>query len=150
MIVVDTTVLVYAVGDEHHLRDPCRRLIEAVGAGELQARTTVEAVQEFTHVRARRRSRRGAVELARRYATLFAPLLTADADDLAAGLELFREHDQLGAFDAVLAAAAVRAEARALVSADRTFAVLDGREDGIEVLDPAAEGFLDAVRPAGT
>ena len=33
MIVLDTTVLVYATGAEHPLRSPCRALIEAVTAG---------------------------------------------------------------------------------------------------------------------
>lgn len=35
VIVLDTTVLVYAVGAEHPLRDPCRRLVEAIADGQL-------------------------------------------------------------------------------------------------------------------
>ena len=31
MIVLDTTILVYAVGDEHPLRSPCREVIAAAG-----------------------------------------------------------------------------------------------------------------------
>lgn len=33
LIVLDTSVLVYAVGTEHPLRHPCRRLIAAIGDG---------------------------------------------------------------------------------------------------------------------
>ena len=56
VIVLDTTVLVYAVGDDHELREPARRVVvTAVESGTAQATTTVEAIQEFVHVRARRR-----------------------------------------------------------------------------------------------
>src|SRR5690606_10517312 len=42
VIVVDTTILVYAVGDQHPLRSPCREVIAAIGQGEVAATTTVE------------------------------------------------------------------------------------------------------------
>lgn len=141
MIVVDTTVLVYAVGGAHPLAEPCRRLVGLVGQGAVTATTTVEAIQEFTHVRARRKDRRDAAAVARQYVTLLAPLLTPDDDDLQAGLDLFARHGELDAFDAVLAAVARNAGASALVSADRGFSVLDRPV----VLDPAADGFLEQL-----
>jgi predicted nucleic acid-binding protein len=55
------------------------------------------------------------------FADLLALLLTLTASHLMAGLPLFRDHDRLGAFDAVLAAAALDVGALALVSADRAF-----------------------------
>lgn len=88
MIVIDTTVLVYAVGVEHPLRDTCRAIIAAVGESRLAATTTVEVLQEFTHVRARRRGRDDAVVLAGRYATLLSPLISVDADDFSRGMRL--------------------------------------------------------------
>ncbi|HYM54676.1 MAG TPA: type II toxin-antitoxin system VapC family toxin [Solirubrobacteraceae bacterium] len=124
MIVLDTTVLVYAKGAEHPLRDPSRRLIEAVTDGELQATTTVEAIQEFVHVRARRRGRTDAVALGNDYADLLSPLLTVTGDHLRRGLSIFEHAEHLGAFDAVLAAAAMSAGAQALVSADTAFAAV--------------------------
>jgi predicted nucleic acid-binding protein len=78
-------------------------------------------IQEFTHVRARRRSRQDAARYASLYADVFSPLLEVGEHDLRAGLELFAEHDPLGAFDAVLAAAAIRRGATAFVSADSAF-----------------------------
>jgi predicted nucleic acid-binding protein len=126
MIVLDTTVLVYAKGADHALRDPCRSLLVAIAAGEIQATTSVEAIQEFVHVRARRRSRIDAAALGRDYAQLLAPLLTISARDLRTGLALFEADDRLGAFDAVLAAAAIAVGAEALVSADRAFESVPG------------------------
>lgn len=126
MIVLDTTVLVYAVGGDHPLAGPARSVVEEIAAGRLRATTTVEAIQEFVHVRARRRSRDDAADLGRRFATLLAPLLSAGPRELDAGLRLFEASERLDAFDAVLAASAMTHGAAALVSADAAFAGVPG------------------------
>lgn len=122
MIVLDTTVLVYAKGAEHPLRGPCRELVAAISDGAIQATTSVEVIQEFVHVRARRRSRHDAAATGRDYAELLSPLLSVSRENLQQGLALFERVDRLGAFDAVLAAAAAATGATALVSADTAFA----------------------------
>ncbi|MGK2851598.1 MAG: type II toxin-antitoxin system VapC family toxin [Candidatus Limnocylindrales bacterium] len=139
MIVLDTTVLAYAIGDDHPLREPCRRLLEAHAAGKVAAATTVEAIQEFAHIQARRRTRYRAVELALEYAASLR-LLTATPDDLDRGLRLFGDHPRMGSFDAVLAAVAIGHGAEALVSADSGF---DGIP-GLRWVDPATPA-LDAL-----
>jgi predicted nucleic acid-binding protein len=140
VIVLDTTVLVYAVGDDHELRDPARAVVEAVEEGTVRATTTIEAIQEFVHVRARRRDRTDAAALGRAYATLFSPLLLPSEEDLVAGLRLFEREEALGAFDAALAAAAIAARADALLSADRSF----GAVRGLQWVDLAG-GELDSL-----
>lgn len=121
MIVLDTTVLVYAKGADHPLRDSCRELIAAVAEGRIQATTSPEVIQEFVHVRARRRDRYDAATLGRDYAELLSPLLHVGREDLQRGLSLFEDVARLGAFDAVLAASTAAADAIALVSADAAF-----------------------------
>jgi predicted nucleic acid-binding protein len=133
VIVLDTTVLVYAVGAEHPLREPCRRIVKAVTEGRVAATTTVEVVQEFVHVANRRADRRRVVTAGRRYAALLAPLLVATSDDLEQALSLYERHRELGALDALLAATAMRSDAAALVSADRQF----GTVGGLPWVDPA-------------
>jgi predicted nucleic acid-binding protein len=122
VIVLDTTVLVYAKGSDHILREPCRRLLAAIADGVIEATTTVEVLQELVHVRARRRGRKDAAEMGRDYVELLSPLLSVTREDLLEGLYLFERSDRLGAFDAVLAAAAAASGATALVSADSAFA----------------------------
>ncbi|MGH2752111.1 MAG: type II toxin-antitoxin system VapC family toxin [Actinomycetota bacterium] len=126
MIVLDTTVLVYAVGEAHFLREPCRAIVRSVAEGRAQATTTSEVIQEFAEVRARRRSRADAASLASEFAFLLSPLMTVDRDDLLAGLRLLESTESLGAFDAVLAATAMARAARALVSADTDFSSVRG------------------------
>lgn len=141
MIVLDTTILVYAKGADHPLRGPCRRLIAAIEEGRVLATTTSEVIQEFVHVRARRRDRDEAVELGLAYAELLSPLIAPDEVSLRAGLELYRRHSELDAFDAVLAATALAAGAEALVSADRAYGLVAGLRH-LDPADPAVEALL--------
>jgi predicted nucleic acid-binding protein len=122
VIVLDTSVLAHAVGVQHPLKEPSERLVSAIGGGVVHATTTVEVIQEFAHIRSRRFPRKEAAAVARSYAQLLSPLLSVDETTLDQGLKLFRRHSRLGAFDAVLAAAALSHEADALVSADTAFA----------------------------
>lgn len=144
MILLDTTILVYAVGGDHPLRAPSRDLMAFVRDGVVRASTTVEVIQEFAHVRSRRRSRGEAGQRASEYALGFSPLVRPDEEDLLAGLELFQGSKDLGPFDAVLAATAVH-HGWALASADRAFS----RVERLIYLDPSMDAFLDEVRAAG-
>ncbi|MBA2389180.1 MAG: type II toxin-antitoxin system VapC family toxin [Geodermatophilaceae bacterium] len=121
MILLDTTVLSYAVGTEHSLREPCRHLLGAISSGAVRASTTIEVIQEFLHVRSRRRSREDAVELATAYLQLLSPLVRLDEDILGEAFKLYVATPGLGSFDALLAALAIQ-HSDTLVSADRAFA----------------------------
>jgi len=121
VIVLDTTVLVYALGAEHPLREPSRRLIYAIATGRVDATTTAEVIQEFVHVRARRQGRADAAKAGRSFADLLAPLLVTPDAAVEAGLRLFERSKSLGVFDSFLAATTLANRADALVSADRAF-----------------------------
>lgn len=144
MIVVDTTILLYSVGETHPLAEASRRLVSAITEGRIAATTTVEVVQEFVHVRSRRRPRPDAVALGRRYLRLLSPLLQPDGETLERGLALFERHPRLHAFDAVLAAAALAGDADALVSADRAFAGIRR----LRHIDPATSALDELIASA--
>lgn len=144
MILLDTTILVYAVGADHRLRAPCRGLLELVRDDAVRATTTVEVVQEFAHVRARRRSRTDAAERARQYGLGLAPLAFPEEEDLLGGLELFAATAELGCFDAVLATTAIRRR-WPLASADRSF----GQVRNLPWLDPSSPTFLERASAVG-
>lgn len=137
MIVVDTTVLLYAVGAEHALAEPSRRLIDAIAERRLPATTIVDAIQEFAHVYARRRDRSEAVRRARDYADLLTPLMSPERPHLDEALRLFGRHARLDAFDALLAATAIAEGAEALVSADVAF----GEVPGLRHVRPGTAAF---------
>lgn len=141
MIVLDTTVLAYAVGENHPLREPSRELMEALSDGRLSGTTTIEVIQEFVHVRARRRARKDAAKLGRAFVQLLSPLLIVEPQELQAGLRLFERHEELGSFDAVLAATALAHDVTALVSADIAFGVVP-RLPFVDLASPRLVGLL--------
>ena len=126
MLTIDTNILMYKSGDDHRLREPCTRIISLIADGTLEAMTTPETIQEFAHIYARRRGRRAAVDRAIEYAELLAPLCLSESEHLEAGLRLWADNEQLGAFDAVLAAVALDTKYATVVSADRAFASIPG------------------------
>ena len=141
MILVDTTVMVYALGDPHPLKAPCRRFLDAVDARQVQATTTIEAIQEFVHIWARRRSRHDAVSFAHDHARLFSPLLSPSMSDLLDGLWLFARNPKLGSFDCILAATAMSNNVEALVSADTGFSGVHG----LNHVNPAVPGAVESL-----
>jgi uncharacterized protein len=139
VIVLDTTVLVYAVGNEHPWRAACRRIVDAIGDREVTATTTVEVIQEFLHVRSRRRPRSDAAAIASRFAAMLSPLVHPGDNDLRRGLDVFTSSPSLGALDSVLAATVMNApHLTALVSTDRGFSSVGG----LVVLTPDSAGLI--------
>lgn len=139
VILLDTTILIYARGGPHPLRERCRRVFEAAIGGVVDARTTTFVIQEYAHVRARRHGREDAAARAGEFAATLAPLLATEEQHVEDALALYARHDGLGAFDALLAATARAADAT-LVSADRVFAAVKG----LRHVDPATPA-LDAL-----
>lgn len=145
MILLDTSVLVYAVGIEHPLRDPCRRVFAAQRAGAIDAAVTVEIIQEFTHARTRRHPRADAAAVARDFAASLRVLQTTAAD-LDRGLDIYVAHPDLGMFDSIVAAVALNHGAKALVSTDGGF----GSVSGLRWIDPATPELDAILAPEGS
>jgi predicted nucleic acid-binding protein len=125
MLLLDTNVLVYAVGRAHPLRDPARALLHAAEQGHVAITTTPEVLQEFTHVYSLTRPRRDAAQLALDFARACSPLLASREADVPVAAELFEQFESIGAFDCLLAAIGVREQVD-LVSADRAFGLVPG------------------------
>jgi predicted nucleic acid-binding protein len=50
----DTAIFSYALGGEHHYREPCREIVRMAAAGDLQGEASVDLLQELAHQRLRR------------------------------------------------------------------------------------------------
>lgn len=53
-VFVEPSVLLLAIGEEHPLREPCRRVLSAAARGEVRLHMSVEGGQEFLFHRLRR------------------------------------------------------------------------------------------------
>jgi predicted nucleic acid-binding protein len=92
--------------------------MDAALRGTITARTTSQVIMEFAHVRGRRRDRRDAASLARDFSDLLGPLEPTTAPDVSTALTLWQDNPEIGSFDALLLAVAVRIGAEAVVSED--------------------------------
>jgi len=141
----DSNVFLYATGTDHPLRDACRELFEHVQQGALRAETSVEALQEVAHVRARRSGRRtDAVELARRAARTCV-VHPVELEDLERALSAFAADESLPMRDALHAAVALNRGVTVIASADTDF----DRVPGLERVDPLDREAVAALAGAG-
>jgi len=125
MLLVDTSVLVYASGTDHPLREPAIRLLRDITAQQTQATTTPEVLREYSHVRGKHLDRPSTLAQAERLAGLLAPLTVVGQQDVLGALHLWSKTPAIGAFDAVLASIAL-ARDWSVVSSDRGFGSVAG------------------------
>jgi len=137
-ILVDTNVILYAIGGPHPYAEPCRRIVALAGEGRIDLEAPVDLVQEILHHRARRLGdrRQAAVEAAA--AATLCRLHAVEPQDANAAAELFADSAHLSARDAVFAAVAMRHGLDAILSADTDF---DGLSD-LRRLDPVEPAAL--------
>jgi predicted nucleic acid-binding protein len=96
--------------------------------GALVGDASVELVQEFVHVRARRRHDRAEAARAGRHICAICRLHPLEADDLALGLRLFETDAGLQLRDALHAATALNRGIGLIVSTDHAFDAVPGLE----------------------
>jgi predicted nucleic acid-binding protein len=132
-VLVDTNVILYALGGPHPYAEPCRRIVALAGDGSIDMEAPVDLVQEILHHRARRLGDRRQAATEAMAAAALCRLHPVEPQDSSAAAELFAASDRLSARDAVFAAIAARHGLDAILSADSDF---DG-VPGLRRLDPA-------------
>lgn len=132
-VLVDSSVLAYALGDPDARREPCRKLLKEITSGTGRAYASVEMFQEVLHHRLRRtRDRSVSVAEVRDAMPMFV-LLNFDHEVLELSLDLVARTLVRGR-DAVHAATALAYGIETIVSSDPAF---DGIP-GLRRLDPLA------------
>lgn len=132
-VFVDTAVIMYAGGASHPLRAPCQRLLSRVAAGELDAVTSAEVIQEILHRFGPAERRDVGVAMASHALDLFAPLLPLTEAVMRRMPALFGEYPQLAARDLVHIATCLEAGIQTIISPDRGFDAVEG----LRRVDPA-------------
>lgn len=128
---LDTTVLAYAFGGSHTLREACQQILADRASGDVELHVSTEAVQEFLHHRLRRADRAPALRQAREISA-FCVVHPFDAVVLNRSLALIATTPIRGR-DAVHAATALEHDFTEIVSADPDFDDVPG----LRRVDPA-------------
>jgi predicted nucleic acid-binding protein len=121
---IDTNVVIYAMGKEHPLKQPARAVLEAVAAGTVLANVDAGALQEVLYVYARRGERARGVRVVAEMMELFPNPFPIRKEEIAVARELMTEHHALDAWDAVHAAVVLTRHLVGILSADSDFDAL--------------------------
>ena len=131
---VDTAVIMYAVGADHPLREPCQRILAAIEAGEIDAEISIEVVQELAH-RYLSIGRGDAVPtLVTTTLDLFAPVLPISHFVMRRLPDLVRSYPRLAARDLIHVAVCQHEGITDIISPDRGFDSVVG----LRRIDPSA------------
>jgi predicted nucleic acid-binding protein len=126
LILVDANVLMYAIGADYAHKGPCIRLLERIGAGQVEAAVDAETLQQLLH-RYRSLNRWPDAEqvyaLTRRLFPSVLPITGAVVDQAQV---LMRRHRELSALVAVHAAVVAVDDLDGICSYDQDFDIIAG------------------------
>ena len=128
MIFIDSNIPMYVAGRDHPLREPARRFLERIRAGELEACTSTEVLQEilYRYVGLRRLDLAGQVyDLFVQLCPVVFPVTLADTDR-AKGLVVGRQG--LGVRDAIHTAVMLNNGVSQIATFDTDFDRIEGIE----------------------
>ena len=120
-IFVDTSVIMYAAGNDHPMREPCAAIMRAIDARSVEAVTSVEVVQEILHRFLAVRRPDIADALARSTLDTFAPVLPITHALMRRVPDLARRYPTLAARDLVHLATCIHEGIAEIISTDRGF-----------------------------
>jgi predicted nucleic acid-binding protein len=120
-VFVDTSVLMYAAGADHPMREPCGRVMRAIDDGRLEAVTSAEVVQEILHRFLAVRRPDIAQALARSTLDTFAPVLPITHALMRRVPDLAARYPALAARDLVHVATCIHEGIVEILSTDRGF-----------------------------
>ena len=131
-VFLDACVPIYAAGAEHAYKEPCRRVLQAVAQGDLEAITDTEVIQEIAY-RYHAIGRPEGLALAEEFLALMQDVLPVTRADISRSLELQRAYPSLRPRDAIHVAVMLEAGVNRILTADRHF----DEVKGVERVDPA-------------
>jgi predicted nucleic acid-binding protein len=138
----DTGVFIYALGGEHHYREPCRAILREVRGKRLATEASVELIHEFAYVRLRQVGSRDDAARSAHAIERSLSLHTVEPPDMERALDLWSNYDRLDVRDAIFAAQALNRGIDVILSPDRDF---DGIP-GLERIDPADSAAVASLR----
>lgn len=126
MRLIDTNVIVYAVGLGHPLKEGAGRILSGIAAGTLEANLDVETLQEVLHLYSSRGERRKGFRTVERLLLLFPNPFPIGREEIEITRDLMMQYSFLGARDAIHAAVVQTNGLEGIVTADKVFDRIKG------------------------
>ncbi len=126
MRLIDTNIIVYAVGKAHPLRESAQNILSDVAEGTLPANLDVEALQEILHLYSSRRERKKGFETLDDLLVLFPNPIPIGREEVEEARNLMRLCTFLGTRDAIHAAVVKIHRLEGIITADKIFDRIKG------------------------
>ena len=126
MRLIDTNVVIYAVGKAHPLQEEARRVLDRVGDGTLHANVDAELLQEVLHVYDARKERRKGFNTVDDLLVIFPNPIPIGREEIETARDLMRVYSVLSARDAIHAAVVQTHDLEGIVTADNVFERIKG------------------------
>ena len=126
MRLIDTNVIVYAVGSVHPLKQVADRILSDIAAGTLAANLDVETLQEVLYLYSSRGERKKGFRTIEHLLMLFPNPFPIGREEIERARDLMMEHSFLGARDGIHAAVVQTHDLEGIVTADKVFDRIKG------------------------
>lgn len=126
MRLIDTNVIVYAVGSVHPLKQASDRILSDIAAGTLAANLDVETLQEVLHLYSSRGERKKGFRTIEHLLMLFPNPFPIGREEIEKARDLMMEHSFLGARDGIHAAVVQAHDLEGIITADKVFDRIKG------------------------
>lgn len=120
-VFIDTAVVMYAVGRDHSLKQPCAEILRRVAAGTIPGVTSAEVIQEIVHRFVHAQQSAHGAEVAAHTLSLFSPVIpiTHAVVDRLPGL--IARYPRMAARDLVHLATCLEEGIDRIITPDRAF-----------------------------
>lgn len=135
LIFLDANIIMYALGKEHPLRNPCRKYLKKIKKGEITVVTNTEVLQEILHRYFSIRMSTMAEEAYIAMKTFCREIYPVTLNEVEKALALLKESPSINPRDAIHAATMFNNGIEKILSTDPHFDVVQG----IERIAPGSE-----------
>lgn len=126
MKLIDTNIILYSLGREHPLKEPCRRLVAKIASGEIAANIDVEVLQEVLYVYTYRNERAKGLAACRYLLDIFPNPFSVTKYGISTVITFMDKYPSLVSRDAIHAAVVVNNNLKGIISEDSDFDMIKG------------------------
>ncbi len=119
MKLIDTNIIMYAIGKVHPLKEPCREVLQKVTRGETDANIDVGVLQELLCVYSSRGDRAKGLKVIEEMLVIFSTPFVIGRAEIERAKDLMRKYTILTARDAIHCAIAINHRLEGIISTDK-------------------------------
>jgi predicted nucleic acid-binding protein len=123
---IDTNIILYSLGREHPLKEPCRSLVAKIASGEIAANIDVEVLQEVLYVYTHRNERAKGIEACRYLLDIFPNPFSVSKNEIFSAISFMDKYPSLISRDAIHASVVVNNKLKGIISEDSDFDMIKG------------------------